>query len=43
MKLFRKHAHVPSDDNKAEDAVMETPVASGLSGGRISKLKKHFR
>ena len=41
MKLFKKHAHVPSDDNKAEEAVIEN--GSGMSGGRISRLKKHFR
>jgi hypothetical protein len=43
MKLFKKHAHVPSDDNKAEEAVIHNGVGSSLSGGRISKLKKHYQ
>ena len=43
MKLFKKHAHVPSDDNKAEEAIIQNGVGSSLSGGRISKLKKHYQ
>jgi hypothetical protein len=44
MKLFRKHAHIPSGDNIAQDAVIESGVhGSGISGGRISRLKKHIR
>lgn len=40
MKLFKKHVNV-SDDNKPEEAIIEN--GSGISGGRISRLKKHLR